>query len=163
MTSATQDVCQEVWWDTLVVGNDHAGLELVGTLATWFEQHFPGHSWLHLGTHSLDSTDYPRWASSVAAEVKKNVRTCGLLICGSGQGMAMAANRHPNVRAALGYDSTSVRLARLHNHANVLCLGARLLGTETANDCLFTFLSTPAGLEERHTRRVAEIDSQLMA
>ncbi|MFO7717249.1 MAG: ribose 5-phosphate isomerase B [Desulfohalobium sp.] len=139
----------------LVIGSDHAGLSLKSTLVAFLEQR--GVAVDDRGTHTLDSCDYP----VVAAEVCQQIRTTqaiGVLICGTGLGMSMAANRYTGIRAAVCTNEYLARMARLHNNANVLCLGDRVLGVELAQSILEAFLqSTFEG--GRHQRRVDLIDT----
>jgi ribose 5-phosphate isomerase B len=115
-----------------------------------------GYAVLDLGTDDTESVDYPDYGQALAHAVQEGRAERGVLICGTGIGISMAANRFSGVRAALCHDETSARLAREHNDANVLALGARMLGIEVAKDCLRAFLTTDfAG--GRHTRRVAKI------
>lgn len=106
-----------------------------------------------LGTDSEASVDYPDFARLLAEALGRGDCDRGILVCGTGIGIAMAANRHPHVRAAVCHDATSARLARLHNDANVLALGARLLGDAVALDCVETFLAHDFE-GGRHARRV---------
>jgi ribose 5-phosphate isomerase B len=133
---------------------DHAGFELKQRLgATLAEQ---GHTVLDLGPDSADPVDYPDMAEVLAAALRDGRAERGVAVCGTGIGIGMALNRHPWVRAAVCCDVTAARLARAHNDANVLALGARLIGAEVARDCLSAFLSTSfAG--GRHERRVAKL------
>jgi len=140
--------------ETIAIASDHAGLELKRLLAA--ELSGRGFSVLDLGTHDQASVDYPDFADALAKALADGRARRGVLICGTGIGVGMAANRHRHVRAAVCHDSTSARLARQHNDANVLALGARLLGSEVAKDCLAIFLST-AYEGGRHDRRVAKI------
>ncbi len=138
----------------IAIASDHAGYDLKTTLARELAE--MGYDVLDLGTDGTQSVDYPDFAAALAKVVRAGEAERGVLICGTGIGMAMAANRHPGVRAAVCWDETSARLTREHNDANVLALGARLLGTEVAKDCLRTFLTTDfAG--GRHVGRVAKI------
>ncbi|HEX9767983.1 MAG TPA: ribose 5-phosphate isomerase B [Kiloniellales bacterium] len=138
----------------IAIASDHAGYDLKTTLARELAE--MGYDVLDLGTDGPQSVDYPDFAAALAKVVRAGEAERGVLICGTGIGMAMAANRHPGVRAAVCWDETSARLTREHNDANVLALGARLLGTEVAKDCLRTFLTTDfAG--GRHVGRVAKI------
>jgi len=111
---------------------------------------------LDLGTSNGDSVDYPEFADAVAAALKDGRAGRGVLICGTGIGISIAANRHAGVRAAPCHDGLTARLARQHNDANVLALGGRLIGIETAKDCLTNFLQTPFE-GGRHARRVAKL------
>jgi ribose 5-phosphate isomerase B len=139
----------------LVLAADHAGYALKEQLKTVLQR--LGVPFEDLGTHSTDPVDYPDLAHKVAAALETGRSERGLLVCGSGQGMAMAANRHPGVRAALVSDVETARLSREHNDANVLALGGRCVDRETAERILQTWLETPfAG--GRHATRVAKID-----
>ncbi len=139
---------------TIAIAADHAGFALKSALAA--ELAALGHEVLDLGTHSTESVDYPDYAAALAAAVESGRAGRGVLVCGTGIGMAIAANRHAVVRAAVCHDITSTRLARAHNDANVLALGARLVGEEVAKDCLRAFLST-AFEGGRHARRVDKL------
>ncbi len=141
--------------ETVAVGADHAGLDLKGALV--LELRRLGFAVSDLGTHERDSVDYPDFAKRVADEVAAGNARWGVLVCGSGIGMSIAANRNPKIRAALCQDAAAARLARQHNDANVLALGARLIGEETARACLRTFLSTPFE-GGRHARRVEKLN-----
>ena len=137
------------------VGADHAGFALKEALkkalASWnipFED---------LGTNDESSTDYPDYAHAVASGVASGKFRLGLLVCGTGYGMSMAANRHAGVRAACCTEAFGARMARQHNDANVLCIGSRIVGPSVAEDLLKSFLD--AKFEGgRHSRRVAKID-----
>lgn len=139
----------------LIVGSDHAGFELKERLKQALERR--GIAYRDVGTHSADPVDYPDIAHEVARAVGGGEAEKGLLVCGSGQGMAMVANRHEGVRAALPFDEESARLSREHNDANVLALGGRVVSPEAAERILEVWLGTPfAG--GRHQRRVEKID-----
>lgn len=140
--------------ETIAIAADHAGVELKSALAEELRQ--AGFRVLDLGTNSADSVDYPDFADAVAGAIKDGRVGRGVLVCGTGIGISIAANRHKGVRAALCRDATDARLAREHNDANVLVLGGRTTGVENARDCLKTFLATPfAG--GRHARRVQKL------
>ena len=133
---------------------DHAGYELKQALIRELEAaEVPV---IDLGTHSLDSVDYPDMADALARCLAEGNAERGVLVCGTGIGISIAANRHKGIRAAVCCDTTSARLARQHNDANVLALGARLVGSEVAKDCLRTFLATEFE-GGRHARRVAKL------
>jgi ribose 5-phosphate isomerase B len=135
---------------------DHAGFALKNSMkAVLDEQRVP---LLDLGPETADPVDYPDMAGKLAVALKEGRAQQGLLVCGTGIGIAIAANRYPWVRAAVCHDATAARLAREHNDANVLALGARLIGPEVARDCLLTFLQT-AFAGGRHARRVAKMSS----
>lgn len=141
---------------TIAVAADHAGYELKDALKAHLEE--GGWQVLDLGTSGPASVDYPDFAAALAEAIASGRAQRGVLVCGTGIGISIAANRHPAVRAALCHDATSARLARQHNDANVLALGARLIGTEVAKDCLSVFLSTEYE-GGRHDRRVAKLSS----
>jgi len=140
--------------ETIAIASDHAGVELKSILKE--ELAGLGFEVLDLGTQDAQSVDYPDMADALAGAIEDHKASRGVAICGSGIGISMAANRHRHIRAALCHDTLSAKLAREHNDANVLALGARLIGTETARDCLRTFLSTPFE-GGRHQRRVDKL------
>lgn len=142
--------------EAVVIAADHGGVELKDALSADIRAR--GLDVLDLGTNSGDSVDYPDYAQLVAEAIRAGRADRGVLVCGSGIGMSIAANRFPEVRAALVHDNLSARLSRQHNDANVLCLGARLIGVDTARDCLAAFLDTPFE-GGRHERRVAKLTS----
>jgi ribose 5-phosphate isomerase B len=113
---------------------------------------------IDLGTNSADSVDYPDFAVAVAHKVAAG-EGLGVLVCGTGIGMSIAANKVKDVRAAVCWSEETARLAKEHNNANVLCIGERMLGADVAEGILKTFLSTPFSNEERHARRVGKIDA----
>ncbi len=138
----------------VAVASDHAGFEMKSILADELAR--LGHEVLDLGTDSPASVDYPDFARAVADALRDGRAEIGLLMCGTGIGMTMAANRFPWVRAALVHDAYTARLARQHNDANVLVMGGRTTGVEIAKDCLRIFLD--AQFEGgRHARRVAKM------
>ena len=139
---------------TLIVGSDHAGLELKRELSGVAAE--LDYEVVDIGTHTSDSTDYPDYAHQVASAVGRG-EGLGLLVCGTGVGMSIAANRHPGVRAALCGDVFTASMSRQHNDANVLCIGARVVGGGLAAEILKAFLS--ASFEGgRHERRVNKIE-----
>ncbi len=142
--------------DTVAIAADHGGFELKATLSA--DLRARGYEVLDFGTNSGDSVDYPDYAEMVAEAVRAGRAGRGVLICGSGIGMSIAANRFPGIRAALVHDNLSARLCRQHNDANVLCLGGRLIGPEVARDCLTAFLDTPFE-GGRHARRVGKLEN----
>ena len=137
--------------ETIAIASDHAGVDLKSILKE--DLAALGFEVLDLGTQDEQSVDYPDMADALANAIDGQHVSRGVAICGSGIGISMAANRHRHVRAALCHDALSAKLAREHNDANVLAMGARLIGTETARDCLRTFLNTPFE-GGRHQRRV---------
>ncbi len=138
----------------IAIGADHAGFELKNQLRDRLRA--GGHQVEDAGTHSADSTDYPDYAGAVGRAVASGQAERGILVCGSGVGMSIAANKIRGVRAALGVSREEVSLTRAHNDANVLALGARFLDGAVAGDLVDTFLST-AFEGGRHARRVAKI------
>jgi len=140
--------------ETIAIASDHAGFDLKAELT----QHLValGFEPLDLGTHSLSSVDYPDFADRLAVAIKDGKAKRGVLVCGTGIGIAMAANRHRHLRAAVVHDVTTARLTRQHNNANVLCMGARITGADVAKDCLKVFLTTDFE-GGRHENRVAKL------
>jgi ribose 5-phosphate isomerase B len=140
----------------IALGADHAGWELKEALKAWLMDQ--GNQVLDFGTHSPESVDYPDYASQVAEAVAVGKVDRGVLVCGTGIGMAITANKVPGVRAALCSDAYTARMSREHNDANVLALGGRLMGPDAAIEILGTFLATDFA-EGRHTQRVNKIAS----
>ncbi len=141
----------------LLIASDHAGFELKKRLKASLER--LGVEYQDLGTHSAEPVDYPDLAHRVARAVSLGQAERAVLVCGSGQGMVMTANRHRGVRAALAHDEQSARLAREHNDANILALGGRALDPGHAERILEVWLETPfAG--GRHQRRIRKIDAE---
>ncbi|HEV8026541.1 MAG TPA: ribose 5-phosphate isomerase B [Stellaceae bacterium] len=140
--------------ETVVIAADHGGFDLKSALVP--ELRALGHEVVDLGAMSRDAVDYPDVAEKVAQAIRAGRASRGVLICGSGIGMSIAANRYREVRAALVHDGLTARLARQHNDANVLVLGGRLLGPELARDCLKIFFDT-AFEGGRHVARVAKL------
>ena len=140
--------------ETVAIASDHAGFALKQVLKAELER--AGLGVLDLGADGPQSVDYPDFADKLAAALKAGKAKRGVLVCGTGVGIGMAANRHRHVRAGVCHDATSARLTRQHNDANVLALGARLIGEETAKECLRVFLDT-AYEGGRHVRRVAKM------
>lgn len=137
----------------IYIASDHAGFCLKETLKEFLNT--LGHEVNDLGTNSKDSVDYPDYANALAKAL--NLGEFGVLVCGSGIGISIAANRHENVRCALIHDSLSARLARMHNDANVIAFGERLIGTDVAKDALLTFLKTEFE-GGRHENRIKKIN-----
>jgi ribose 5-phosphate isomerase B len=140
--------------ETIALASDHAGFELKEALKGVLGE--LGMEPLDLGTNGPASVDYPDFADRLAAALSDGKARRGVLVCGTGIGISIAANRHRHVRAALVHDMTSARLTRLHNDANVLCLGARVTGVDVAKDCLRVFLETDFE-GGRHQSRVAKL------
>lgn len=140
--------------ETVAVGADHGGYVMKTELAQQLSE--MGFDILGLGTDSDASVDYPDYAERVVDAIKDGRAGRGLLVCGSGIGMSIAANRHPGIRAALCHDVASATLSRQHNDANILVLGARLIDSDVARQCLAAFFSTEFE-GGRHERRVAKL------
>jgi len=139
---------------TLAIASDHGGVELKSAIIDLLKGR--GIEVSDLGTNGPASVDYPDFAQAVAKSIIDGKAEAGILVCGSGIGMSIAANRFPEVRAALVHDRLSAELCRQHNNANVLCLGARLLGEATALDCVDAFISTDFE-GGRHEGRIAKM------
>lgn len=140
--------------ETIAIASDHGALELKNALTEDLERR--GFSVLDLGTDGPDAVDYPDFADALAAAIREGRAARGVLLCGSGIGMSIAANRHREIRAALVHDNLAARIARRHNDANVLVMGGRFIGMEVAKDCLAAFLDTEFE-GGRHARRVAKL------
>ena len=138
----------------IVVGSDHAGFELKQIIIEHLSERNMNYE--DFGTNCLDSVDYPDYAKKVAEEVNSKELIMGILVCGSGQGMAMTANRFKNVRAAICHNSDVAKVTRQHNDANVLCLGSRFIDMSEAIKCVDVFLSTDFE-GERHLKRINKI------
>ena len=142
----------------IALAADHAGYELKDELASWLRE--AGHEVIDLGTNGPDSVDYPQYGAKLAAEIASARAERGIAVCGSGIGISIAINRDPACRCARVDDPLSARLAREHNDANVLALGARLIGHDMARACITAFLGTEfAG--GRHQRRVDQLSALL--
>jgi ribose 5-phosphate isomerase B len=138
----------------IAVASDHAGFDLKEILKRDLQQ--AGHEVLDLGTNSTQSVDYPDFGQAMADAIARGKAACGVLVCGTGIGISMAANRNPKVRAAVVHDVTSARLSRAHNDANVVAFGQRLIGSEVAREALKVFLATKFE-GGRHVGRVAKL------
>ncbi len=136
------------------IGSDHAGFDLKNRIMQFLEN--KGCYYEDVGTMSKDSVDYPLVAAKVAHKVSRDSGV-GILICGTGLGMCMAANKIRGIRAALCYNKSSAKMARLHNDANVLCLGGRELKEDEAVEISKIFLETDFSNEDRHKRRIKQI------
>ena len=138
----------------VIVASDHAGFKLKEEIKKFLIK--KRKKILDLGTVNTNSVDYPDYAHLLSQKIKKDKNLFGILICGSGTGMSMTANKHKNIRAALCYDTKSTRLSRLHNNANVMTIGARLTKKNVALRCVSTFLKTNFD-GGRHLRRINKI------
>ncbi len=139
----------------IALGADHAGFELKEKVKSLLEE--LGHEVLDLGCYSTESVDYPVFGAKVARAILSQEAERGILICGTGLGMSMVANRFRGIRAALCHELFTARMARLHNDANILVLGGRVIGDVLALEMVKVFLETPFE-GGRHARRVKQID-----
>ncbi len=140
----------------IAMAADHGGYELKSILKDALVQ--LGYEVLDLGTDGPAAVDYPDFAALMADAIRRDAAAFGVLVCGTGIGISMAANRYPEVRAALVHDAFTARLSRQHNDANVVCFGGRTIGSEVAKDCLKIFLETRFEGGDRHSRRVAKLN-----
>ncbi len=140
----------------IAIASDHAALDMKAALHEWLVE--KGHEVADLGPHSADSVDYPDYGYKLASVVADGTAMRGIALCGSGIGISMAVNRNPGARCALVSEQLSARLAREHNDANVIAMGARLIGIEQAKACVQTFLET-AFAGDRHQRRVDKLSN----
>ena len=145
---------KKIMKETVAIAADHAGYDLKQTLLA--DLAALGLEVLDLGTHSTDSVDYPDYAANVVQAIKDGRATQGVLVCGSGIGMSIAANRHAGIRAALCHEPVSASLTRQHNNANILVMGARVIGVEIARAITRTFFTT-AYEGGRHEKRISKL------
>ena len=136
----------------IAIGNDHAATNMKKDIMEFLKA--KGYELINVGTDDDKSVDYPVYAKKVCDLINENKADCGILICGTGIGMSMAANKEKGIRAAVVSDETSTRLTRLHNNCNVLCFGARIIGLELAKDIVTAFLETDFSHEEKHLKRI---------
>ena len=141
----------------IVIGCDHAGFQLKNQVIATLKD--AGYDVLDVGTYSEESCSYPAIAHELCTKIQSGERELGILICGTGIGMSMCANKHRGIRAAVCGDTFSARFTRLHNNANVLCMGARVIGPEMARLIARIFLSTEFEAGGRHTERVNMISA----
>lgn len=146
----------------VLIATDHGGYDLKEEIKNFTFNNL-NIEWIDLGAHDKNSCDYPDFAHKLADEIKKGTADKGILICRSGIGMSIAANRHPHIRAAVCADTTMAKYTRIDNDANVLCLGGSLTGARTIEDIIQTFFTTEfAGQndpESRHARRVGKLNT----
>ena len=135
----------------IIIGSDHGGFALKGLLTEWLEKE--GHLVTDAGCAGTDSVDYPDFAKTVCRAVEDGTQQRGILVCGTGVGMSMVANRFPGIRAALCNDLFTARMSREHNDANVLCLGGRVVGDGLALEIVRTWTTTDFAAG-RHQRRI---------
>ena len=139
----------------IALAADHAGYEMKRDLAGKLAQ--DGHEVLDLGTHSAAAVDYPDYAEAVAAVLRDGQAERGVIVCGSGAGVCIAANKFPGIRAAVVHDAYTAHQAVEHDDMNVLCIGSRVIGANLAREIVDTFLNAQFSGEERHLRRLAKI------
>ena len=140
----------------IAIASDHAAVAMKAELAAWLRE--AGHEVADLGTNGEARVDYPDYGYKLAAYVASGKAERGVALCGTGLGISMAVNRNPAVRCALVSEQLSAHFARDHNDANVIAMGARMIGIEQAKACLTTFLATPFG-GDRHVRRVEKLSN----
>ncbi|MFM5914316.1 MAG: ribose 5-phosphate isomerase B [Chakrabartia godavariana] len=143
----------------IAIASDHAALELKAALVAWLAE--AGHDVADLGPHDGASVDYPDYGYKLAQAVAAGEAERGIALCGSGIGISIAVNRNPACRCALVSEPLSATLCREHNDANVLAMGARLVGIEMAKACVSAFLATPFG-GDRHARRVQKLSNPVL-
>ena len=142
--------------ERIVIASDHAAVEMKAMLVAHLQA--AGHEVVDLGPGGIDSVDYPDFGYKIADSIAAGRADRGIALCGSGIGISISVNRHAACRCALVSEPLSARLAREHNDANVLAMGARLVGPEMAKTCVDTFLATPFG-GDRHQRRVDKLSN----
>jgi ribose 5-phosphate isomerase B len=140
----------------LVIASDHGGLRLKNELVELLKK--GGHDVEDLGTHSDASCDYPDFAHALAKAILEKRAERGILVCGTGVGMSIAANRHAGIRAVVCSDTYTAKLSRDHNDANVLCIGERVVGSGLAWEIVLAWVAEPASTNERHVKRRAKIE-----
>jgi ribose 5-phosphate isomerase B len=140
----------------VAIASDHAAIDMKAALVDWLQE--SGHDVTDLGPMTTDSVDYPDFGYKLAEEIASGRVERGVVLCGSGIGISIAVNRNPACRCALVSEGLSARLSREHNDANVIAMGARLVGIEIAKDCLDVFLKTEFG-GDRHQRRVDKLSA----
>ncbi|HET9705071.1 MAG TPA: ribose 5-phosphate isomerase B [Vicinamibacterales bacterium] len=141
----------------IAIGADHAGFEMKRDLSGYLAK--SGHEITDIGTHTAAPVDYPDIASGVAQAVRNGQADRGILVCGSGAGAAIAACKFPGIRASVCHDAYTARQAVEHDDLNVLCLGARVIGTELAKTLVDAFVAAAFSGDERHMKRLAKIDA----
>jgi len=146
----------------IIIGSDHAGYSLKSKIISQLKT--DGYNIKDEGAYSEDSIDYPDVAKKVSSKIAQQKKASrqnflGILICGTGIGMSITANKFKGIRAALCHNKITAHMAREHNNANILCLGARIIDEKTAKECTKEFLSTDFSNEERHIKRVKKMDA----
>lgn len=138
---------------TVLIASDHAGVALKAAI----QKALPDWKWIDLGPTDGLKVDYPDYAEKLARQITDGQARQGILICGSGIGMSIAANKIPGIRAALVENPSAARLSREHNNANILCLGARFLAPEYGSEIVQAWLETPYTDDPRHAKRIEKI------
>lgn len=137
------------------ISNDHAAVDLKRCIKKYLEE--KGYEVIDYGTNSTEAFDYPLAAVPLCEALQRKEVDLGIAICGTGVGISISCNKFKGIRACCCSDTASARLTRIHNHANVICFGARIVGEELAKDIVDVFLTTPESTEERHVRRVQQM------
>ena len=140
----------------IAMGNDHSAVEMKEAIKAYVEQ--KGYEVIDFGTNSSESCDYPVFGEKVGRAVADGEADLGIAICGTGVGISLAANKVKGIRCALCHDCFSAKATRLHNNANMLAMGAGVIGPNLAREVVDIFLNTPFSDEERHNRRIALIE-----
>jgi ribose 5-phosphate isomerase B len=141
----------------IFIGSDHGGLDLKNSIKKYLIKTKPDFEIIDLGTNDSSSVDYPDYGFMVAKKVKNNSDSLGILFCGTGIGISMAANRIKGIRAALVFNEFTAKMAKAHNNANILCLGGRTTSTPKAKKLINTWLDTPFE-GGRHQKRIDKLD-----
>lgn len=139
----------------IALGADHAGYDMKEHLSTWLAE--SGHAVYDLGTHSPEPVDYPDYAAAVAQAVLDGRADRGVVVCGSGAGASIAANKLNGIRAAVAHDTYTAHQMVEHDDVNLLCLGSRVVGTALAEELVAAFLEARFSREDRHVRRLEKI------
>ncbi|MBN2073772.1 MAG: ribose 5-phosphate isomerase B [Actinobacteria bacterium] len=139
----------------IVLASDHAGIEHKKRIKELISS--MGHTFIDVGTHTAESVDYPDYGQKGSEKITSGEAELGIFICGTGIGICMSANKIKGIRGAVCWNTETARLAREHNNANVLCIGARFISIEDAVEIARTFIETPASGDPRHIRRVNKI------
>ena len=146
----------------IVVGCDHAAFEMKNKVVNYVKQKYPSLEVVDVGVYTEDRMDYPDIADTLCKKIQNKEVEAGILLCGTGIGVSIAANKHAGIRAALVHDEYTARMSRMHNNANVLCFGGRTTGEEIAKQLVDTYLTT-SFLGEQHAKRldkIAQLEAQ---
>ena len=140
----------------IAIGNDHAAVDMKNEIVAYLESQ--GHEVTNFGTDTYDSCDYPLYAHKVSEAIQKGQADRGILICGTGVGISITANKHKGIRCALCSDPVTAKLTREHNNSNIIAFGARIIGPETAKAVVSAYLDAEFTPNERHVRRLKMIE-----